>query len=280
MQIKDSEAEELWKQEASRIATRKSLDKGIETMHETGDDRLTRYEQPLGSGIVDATDNDPRKIRRSRRSEARTLRFLAPIALTSVLLFVAALTIFVATSLLWDMPLGTGTRQVVMNTFNGMLLSVPVLLSLWLVLGGQTWIIRIPLATFSLLALLGVYLATINFQSSSVPVEVFWISGGTALAVSVAVQIPLWIVRAWRGVSICRSGSESVQQQQFTIKQLLITTTIVAFIVPFLQWFATFESFTKTPTSIPLARDRWILRYPDCGVGVLNFAFSIIRLLT
>ena len=218
-------------------------------MRETSKKILSRYEEPLSGNFDNTTENDSRKkwtaMVAEYKGESKLPEPLLPALLTVAIFLFAALTIVVATTLIWDLPLGSGTRQVVLNVLIGMLLSVPVLISLWAVLGGQTWIIRIPLATFCLLALLGTYFATMSMRASSIPSDVFLLIGGIALAVSAAIQIPAWIARARFGISITRKASGPKANKQFTIKQLLITTTIIAFLVPLLQWFATLKIFAN-----------------------------------
>ena len=174
-----------------------------------------------------------------------------PAALTTNLFFASGLIIVAATTLFWSLPFGTGTRQVGLSIFNGMLLSLPVLISLWMGLGRQTWIIRIPLATLYLASLLGIYLTTIMFLSSDIPSEILWMFAAVTLGVTVSLQIPLWVVRIWRGVLISRAGAESSAKTQFTIKQLMIATTVFAFLVPLMQllgqWLGTSENGGRIP---------------------------------
>lgn len=192
---------------------------------------------------------------------------LNPIALTGLLLIIAGVTVCVATSFFWELPGGTGTRQIALSFFNGMFLSLPILLSLWMVLGPQIWIIRLPLASGSLLALLGIYLATISIQSSNAPGEVYWIMSAIALAVVVSIQIPLWIVRFFKRVHISRRGSGSSAGSQFSIKHLLIATTVFALVLPLLQWFTTLGSARQMPGVM----FREMLGF--CGIFILVLAF-------
>ena len=239
-------------------------------MRETSENIPSRYEEPLGWANGDATENELRQRRTLREQAWKNERYKpslkTPLLLTTVLIFFAALAIVTATSLIWNVP-KQGTLQVVLNVFNGMLLSLPVLISVWLVLGGQTWIIRIPLAFFSLLALSGIFLGTIFSLEGSIPAEVYLIIGGVTLAVSIATQIPLWIFGLRYGALITRASSGSVVKTQFTIKQLLITTTVFAFLVPFLQWVATFEDFENAPM---------FLICGFCGVFIVVLVFLML----
>ena len=189
---------------------------------------------------MDAKENDFNPIETLDVSDAKTLSVVQPIALTTIIFVTAALTIIVATKFLWPLPFGNGVRQVVLSIFNGMLLSLPVLVSLWMGLGRQTWIIRIPLATLYLATLLGVYLTTIKLLSSNIPSEIIWMFAAVTLGVTVSLQVPLWVVRIWRGMLISRTGSDSSAKTQFTIKQLMITTTVFAFLVPLMQSLSQF----------------------------------------
>ena len=222
-------------------------------MSEIGGDRLSRYEQPLPCDLIDG-ENDLVKNatwkKLEYKSEPITPGPIAPVLLTVTLFLVAALTIFVATWLLWELQWWGGPLQIVLSAAFGMLLSLPVLISIWIVLGGQTWIIRIPLASLYLVALFGTFFTALKSNDEHFPDDLFWVFGGIVLAISAAIQTPLWIVRAWRRVSISRTGSESTADKQFTIKQLLISTTIFAFLVPLLGLFGPFE-FT-TQTRVPL----------------------------
>ena len=211
-------------------------------MREPSENMLSRYEQPIGTSGVEVAAGDRERRRMSRIREFEPHSIAAPLILTTILCLFAAVTIPIATWYFWDMPYGHGTRQVLLCVFNGMLLSLPVLISLWMVLGGPMWIIRIPLASFCLVSLLAIYLATFNLLDSSIPSEVVFVISGITLAVSAVTQIPLWFVRIRYGASITRKSFGSTAKKQFTIKQLLITTTIFAFIVPVLQWIVTLSS--------------------------------------
>jgi len=237
-------------------------------MHETNKTRHSRYEKSAPIVI-----SEIEKARASKyRSEWDNSSVLAPVVLTSVLLLVSALTLVSVTWVLWA-TLRPGTLQVVFSVSNGMLLSLPVLISLWIVLGGQKWIIRIPLATFFLLALSGIFVATLGILSKSADDSLVWWIGAITLAVSAAIQIPAWIVRARYGVSVSRqsngrTGWDSVTSKQFTIKQLLITTTILALVVPLLQWFATFKMFSDNTGGPPVAE---ICGF--CGIFIVVLVF-------
>ena len=176
-------------------------------------------------------------------NEPKRLSPAAPIALTAFLFLGAVLMITHAPVALWDRPYGSGTRQVVASLFGGMLLSLPILLSLWMVLGGQVWFIRIPLAALLLAALLGRLFTTINIWSNTVIGDVFWSFAGFTLAVSAAAHIVLWTIRKGRGTFISRKSLKSNKQTHLTIEHLLITTTIVGLSVPLLRWFWAFEGF-------------------------------------
>lgn len=202
-----------------------------------------------------------------RELEFNNFNPATPYVLTVVLLLVSAVTIFVATSAFWHMQYGNGTQQGLLNIFLGMLLSLPLLTALWTVLGGQAWLIRVPLASSALLALLGVFLATFKFLDSSMPDEIPWMIGAIAFSVAGAVQIPLWIIRVWKGVAISRKAAASRTKMQFTIKQLLITTTIFAFVLPLLQWFATFNGLNDL-VAAPISEIAGF-----CGIFIVVMAF-------
>ncbi len=149
-----------------------------------------------------------------------------------------------------------------------MLLSLPILVSLWVVFGAQTWIIRLPLAFAALLVLLAIYLATISSQPSSAPSEVYWLISAITLAITLGIQIPLWIVRVSKRVWISRQGSGSSVRSQFSIKHLLITTTAFALLLPLLQWFATFGSAGQMPSGM---MGREMVGF--CGIFISVLAF-------
>ena len=203
-------------------------------------------------------------------NESKRLSPAAPIALTAFLFLGAVLLITHAPLALWDRPYGSETRQVVASLFGGMLLSLPILLSLWMVLGGQVWFIRIPLAALLLAALLGMLLATINIWSNSVKADVFWSFVRITLAVSATAHIVLWTIRTRRGTFISRKSQESNKRTQLTIEHLLITTTIVGLSVPLLRWFWAFEGFNTIPgrAQIPLSSS---LRFYGAFMVVFGF---------
>ena len=160
-----------------------------------------------------------------------------PIILTAILLAISIITIVIATVWLWNLPFGMGSLQIVICTGNGMLMALPVLISIWVALGSQTWLVRIPLAFGAELVLLCVFLFTIASLSPTAPTEIYWLFAGVALAVTFAIQVPLWSLRIWMGVRITRhSKSLSTSDSQFSIKHLLISTTVVAVTIPFAQW--------------------------------------------
>ena len=218
------------------------------------------------SELMRAEGNDFIEGETSKERESNTSNPIEAYGLTIVLFVVAVAAIVVATSWLICLPFGNGIRQVVLNIFIGMLLSLPVLVSLWTVLGGQAWFIRIPLASLALLVLFGVYAVT-NI-CLGMPVEVLWLFAGVTLLVTVSVQIPFWTIRAWQGVTISGQGAKSGDKMQFTIKQLLVTTTIFAFLAPLLRWFTTFEGFQDVFSIIP---PNVVLGF--CGIFIVVLVF-------
>ena len=218
------------------------------------------------SELMKAEGNNFIEAETSTNRELNASSSIGAYVLTIVLLVVAAATIVVATSWLFYLPFGNGIRQVVLNTFLGMLLSLPVLVSLWTVLGGQAWFIRIPLASLALLVLFGIYAVT-NI-CLGMPAEVLWLFAGVTLLVTTSVQISFWTIRVWQGVTISAQGAKSGDKMQFTIKHLLITTTIFAFLTPLLRWFTTFEGFQDVFSRIPL---NVVLGF--CGIFIVVLVF-------
>ena len=133
-------------------------------------------------------------------------------------------------------------------------------------LGGQAWFIRIPLASLALLVLFGIYAVT-NI-CLGMPAEVLWLFAGVTLLVTVSVQIPFWTIRAWQGVTISGQEAKSGDKMQFTIKQLLVTTTIFAFLAPLLRSFTTFEGFQDVFSIIP---PNVVLGF--CGIFIVVLVF-------
>ena len=177
-----------------------------------------------------------------------------PIILTAILLAISIITIVIATVWLWNLPFGIGSLQIVICTGNGMLMALPVLISIWVSLGSLNWLVRIPLAFGAELVLLCAFLFTISSLSPNAPTEAYWLFSGVALAVTLAIQIPLWGLRIWMGVRITRhSKSLSTSDSQFSIKHLLISTTLVAVTIPFVEWLMSigdFDGGTKIPFSV------------------------------
>ena len=230
-------------------------------MDETGKTKQSRYEKSAPSGV---SENDT-LTNSDYRSQWEKPSNVPPVVLTTILMLVAALMLVGVSVWVWEY-LTPSPLLIVLNVFLGMLLSLPVLISLWMSLGGQHWIIRIPLSTMCLLSLSGVFLTTLGILSGSVDNAEIWIIGAIILAVALAIQIPAWTVRLWYGVSISRQSSESAASKQFTIKQLLITTTVLAFLVPLLQWVAAFKIFNDSGP--PMDE---ILRF--CGVFIVVLVF-------
>ena len=189
----------------------------------------------------------------SVHDEQGTVKDLKPIVLTAILVFVSAVMIPAVTSWQWNMPFGLGTRQIVLNVFLGMFLALPILLSIWTTLGAQTWLVRIPSALGIIFGLLCAYLLTIKILDQNTPAEILWMFAGVALAVTVVVQIPLWILRIWLSVRITRDfDSHSVADSQFSIKQLLICTTVIAVTIPFIQWLISIGDIDRS-VGVPLS---------------------------
>lgn len=200
-------------------------------------------------------------------SRDQMLDLVTPVVLTGTLFVISSAMLVGLTSLVWELPWGSGTRQIFISICNGMLLSLPILISLWAVFGAQTWIIRLPLAFGTLVALLTIYLATISSQPGSTPPDLHWLFSVITLAVVLSIQIPLWIIRLWKQVWISRQGTDSPGRSQFSIKHLLIATTVFALLIPLLQWFATLDSTGQMPGRV----------YTDaigfCSIFILVLAF-------
>ena len=98
-----------------------------------------------------------------------------PIILTAILLAISIITIVIATVWLWNLPFGIGSLQIVICTGNGMLMALPVLISIWVSLGSLNWLVRIPLAFGAELVLLCAFLFTISSLSPNAPTEAYWL---------------------------------------------------------------------------------------------------------
>lgn len=191
--------------------------------------------------VINATNDDAEKLVRSvcpeYPPEYEGPDPLAPVFLTAGLIAIFAIGIVVGTWLMWQMPFGTSTLQVVLCSLLGMLLSLPVLFSVWAALGEQTWLLRIPIAMGCEFVLLCLYLLVIRAQGGG-PLEAYWMIFIIAVAVNIVAQIPMWVLRIWRGarLSRCLDAAAAVPNSQFSIRQLLIATALVAILLTIFQW--------------------------------------------
>ena len=129
----------------------------------------------------------------------------------------------------------------------GLLVAQPCILSIWCALGGQRAVVRIP-AFMGMLALLFIVYTGI-LVSSGAPGSFVSILGVCVIAITVIIQIPLWIFRAsTKQVVALPSQTESgIGASQFGIRHLFISTTIAAIVVTVAQANAQYVSFDPTP---------------------------------
>lgn len=171
-----------------------------------------------------------------------TLR--SSIALTTSLIVISLVAIAGGTLYLWDLPWGMGSLQLVINSCNGMLLALPILISIWIALGNHTWLIRIPLAFGTMISMLSVFFLSIASYTSPTPPEVYYLFASVAFAVTTIVQIPLWISRIWMNLRITQDASPATSaSSQFSIRQLMISTALVAVLIPLCQWLIEIGQF-------------------------------------
>ena len=117
----------------------------------------------------------------------------------------------------------------------GLLVAQPCLLSIWCALGNERGIWRIPAAMGIVLLLLAIYLKTMEMLDDSIPWEVIIAISAITLAISLILQIPLWIFRQTtkQVIQLPTDADALLASNQFGIKHLLITTTLVAIVLAF-----------------------------------------------
>ena len=174
----------------------------------------------------------------STQTQQNSRHSLAPAILIAVLSLIAITGIIVLTAVLWDMPLGYGTRQILLCIALGPFLAIPCLLAIWCSLGEQTAIVRITLSMALAILFYFVYVGTIKTVGiGNLPVFAYVLFGSIAISTIVLVQIPFWLFRLTTGQRLSRRKDSAVNAIQFGIKHLLIITTLVALIV----WIAKYS---------------------------------------
>lgn len=115
----------------------------------------------------------------------------------------------------------------------GAMLAEPCLVAVWLALGYQQVVLRIPLATGVLLSVVLAYLHTLNLlDPGNLPLEVTIFFSLVAAVIFAVLQIPFWIFRLTSRQVITTAGkSGNVDASQFGIRHLMITMTVAAVIV-------------------------------------------------
>ena len=114
----------------------------------------------------------------------------------------------------------------------GAMLAQPCLLAVWIALGYQQVVIRIPSALGILLGLVMSYLQTLHMlDPSDLPLEVTIFFFSVAAAIFVVAQLPFWIFRTASHQVIARVDKSENTASQFGIRHLMITMTIAAVIV-------------------------------------------------
>ena len=115
----------------------------------------------------------------------------------------------------------------------GLLVSQPCLLSIWCAMGGERGLWRIPAATGILFVLLAIYIKTMEVLDTHIPLEVIIMISVIALAITVILQIPLWIFRQTtrQVIRLPSEASTNLATNQFGIKHLLVVMTIAAIVV-------------------------------------------------
>lgn len=105
-------------------------------------------------------------------------------------------------------------------------------LAIWVVLGPLPGVIRWPGALAG--CLLSTFMGIVTFGSDAGTdlLEVIFVLLAAALVLFVGVQIPLWWLRLRRGFQLQLPGKGALEsgigETQFSLRQLLVTTTIVA----------------------------------------------------
>ncbi len=115
----------------------------------------------------------------------------------------------------------------------GAMLAEPCLVAVWLALGYQRVVLRIPLATGVLIGVVLAYLQTLNLlDPGNLPLEVTIFFSLVAAVIFAVLQIPFWIFRLTSGQVITSADkSGKVDASQFGIRHLMITMTVAAVIV-------------------------------------------------
>ncbi|MFK7766274.1 MAG: hypothetical protein AB8B55_03450 [Mariniblastus sp.] len=111
----------------------------------------------------------------------------------------------------------------------GMLIAQPCLIAVWFALGKQRVIVRAPLTIGVLLILLVSFVFSFLNLRTNLPMEIPIIFLAIAAGLFLTIQLPLWIYRRATSQVISRTSSTSnLSAEQFSIKHLLIATTIAA----------------------------------------------------
>ena len=204
----------------------------------------------------------------STQTQQNSRHSLAPAILIAVLSLIAITGIIVLTAVLWDMPLGYGTRQILLCIALGPFLAIPCLLAIWCSLGEQTAIVRITLSMALAILFYFVYVGTIKTVGiGNLPVFAYVLFGSIAISTIVLVQIPFWLFRLTTGQRLSRRKDSAVNAIQFGIKHLLIITTQVALIVWIAKYSVSMDRLGPNGACLlytsPSPRDATLSRMPS-----------------
>ncbi len=138
-------------------------------------------------------------------------------------------------SLFWDMNFRMDSNQILAAMATGALVAEVALLGIWSAVGPSTVIFRLPVTVGVLVLLTCAYVVGLQIPESAMPVEVaIVVIVGAALGF-LAVQVPLWIMRAVSMQRIALLGSTALSPQeersQFGLKHLIGWTTAISILL-------------------------------------------------
>ena len=136
----------------------------------------------------------------------------------------------------------------------GLLFAQACLIAIWLTLGSQHALVRICLSLGTLLALVCIYVLSLDFADSGrLPAEVSVFIAGIAFTFVGLISIPLALMR-WRSRRlISRKVASSDVASQFGIRHLFTATAIVAVLTPLVQL-----TFSNSNESFLIGAPPWV----------------------
>jgi hypothetical protein len=121
----------------------------------------------------------------------------------------------------------------------GLLVAQPGIIAVWAALSDQQLIHRLSLATATLFAMSAAYIGTLNALDRGLPMDVGLILLSIPAILFGSTASAMGFLRRQKGIVLTKSLTEHThedQSRQFSIKFLLVATTVIAVLIPVVKW--------------------------------------------